>query len=42
MLFVDEDPERAWKELAPYFLRELQEYSSWKQDGVPRPETCLG
>ena len=23
--------------VAPYFLRELQEYSSWKQEGVPRP-----
>jgi len=37
MLFVDEDPETAWDELAPYFLRELTEYSSWKQEGVPRP-----
>lgn len=37
MLFIDEDPERAWKELAPYFLRESHEYSSWKLEGVPRP-----
>jgi alkanesulfonate monooxygenase SsuD/methylene tetrahydromethanopterin reductase-like flavin-dependent oxidoreductase (luciferase family) len=37
MLIVDENPEAAWQELAPYFLRELQEYSSWKQEGVPRP-----
>ncbi len=37
MLFVDEDPERAWEELAPCFLRELQEYSRWKVEGVPRP-----
>lgn len=37
MLFVDRDPERAWRELAPYFLRELREYQSWKQEGVPRP-----
>jgi alkanesulfonate monooxygenase SsuD/methylene tetrahydromethanopterin reductase-like flavin-dependent oxidoreductase (luciferase family) len=37
MLFIDEHPEEAWEELAPYFLRELSEYSSWKQDGVPRP-----
>ena len=37
MLVVDEDPHAAWQELAPYFLRELQEYSSWKQEGVPRP-----
>jgi alkanesulfonate monooxygenase SsuD/methylene tetrahydromethanopterin reductase-like flavin-dependent oxidoreductase (luciferase family) len=37
MLFIDEDPERAWHELAPYFLRETQEYSDWKREGVPRP-----
>ena len=37
MLVVDEDPDTAWEELGPYFLRELSEYSSWKQDGVPRP-----
>ncbi len=37
MLVVDESPEDAWVELAPYFLRELQEYSEWKQEGVPRP-----
>jgi alkanesulfonate monooxygenase SsuD/methylene tetrahydromethanopterin reductase-like flavin-dependent oxidoreductase (luciferase family) len=37
MLFVDPDPESAWQELAPHFLRETQEYSQWKQEGVPRP-----
>lgn len=37
MLFVDADPERAWHELAPYLLRESQEYSAWKREGVPRP-----
>lgn len=37
MLFVDENPARAWEELGPYFLREMQEYSSWKMEGVPRP-----
>jgi len=37
MLFVDEDPESAWHELAPHFLRETQEYSTWKLEGVPRP-----
>jgi hypothetical protein len=37
MLIVDEDPERAWPELAPYLLNELREYSSWKREGVPRP-----
>ncbi len=37
MLFLDENPDQAWEELAPYFLRETQEYASWKVDGVPRP-----
>ncbi len=37
MIFIDEDPERAWQELAPYFLREGREYSDWKRAGVPRP-----
>ncbi len=37
MLVVEPDPERAWQELAPYYLRELQEYGSWKVEGVPRP-----
>jgi len=37
MLIVEEAPERAWPELAPYLRRELDEYSSWKLDSVPRP-----
>lgn len=37
MIFIDDDPERAWHELTPYFLRECREYSAWKLDGVPRP-----
>ncbi len=37
MVFVDEDPERAWRELAPFFLREAREYASWRREGVPRP-----
>lgn len=37
MLFVDEDPDQAWQTLGPYFLREMQEYSRWKVDGIPRP-----
>jgi alkanesulfonate monooxygenase SsuD/methylene tetrahydromethanopterin reductase-like flavin-dependent oxidoreductase (luciferase family) len=37
MLILDDDPERAWPELAPYLLHELREYGSWKQEGVPRP-----
>lgn len=37
MLVVEDDPETAWEELAPCFLRELREYAGWKQEGVPRP-----
>lgn len=37
MLFIEPDPEAAWADLAPCFLRETQEYSEWKQEGVPRP-----
>jgi alkanesulfonate monooxygenase SsuD/methylene tetrahydromethanopterin reductase-like flavin-dependent oxidoreductase (luciferase family) len=37
MLFIDEDPESAWQELAPHFLREAREYSSWKPEGVALP-----
>lgn len=37
MIFVEDDPEAAWSEWVPYFLRETQEYGSWKQDGTPRP-----
>jgi len=37
MTVVDPDPETAWEELAPYFLRELSEYSSWRRPEVPRP-----
>jgi alkanesulfonate monooxygenase SsuD/methylene tetrahydromethanopterin reductase-like flavin-dependent oxidoreductase (luciferase family) len=37
MLVIEDDPERAWDELAPYFLRELREYGSWKQDDIVRP-----
>ena len=37
MWVVEDDPDAAWPELAPCFLRELQEYSTWKQAGIPRP-----
>ncbi len=37
MLIVEPDPEQAWRELAPFMLRELQEYATWRRDGVPRP-----
>jgi len=37
MMVVEDDPETAWDELAPFYFRELREYSSWKLEGVPRP-----
>lgn len=37
ILFIDNDPERAWQEIGPYFLNEVREYSSWKQQGLLRP-----
>lgn len=36
MLFVDPDPESAWEELGPYFLREVDQYAMWARPGVPR------
>ncbi len=36
LLFIDEDPERAWEELGPYFLREMTQYSAWAKGGVAR------
>lgn len=41
MVFLDEDPERAWVELAPCFQREAREYASWRREGVPRPGEAL-
>lgn len=37
LLFVDEDPERAWAEIGHHFLNEVQEYNSWKRAGLARP-----
>lgn len=37
LLFIDENPERAWEELGPYLLSEAREYSSWRREGVERP-----
>ena len=37
LLFIDENPDRAWDELGPYLLNEAKEYSSWRRDGVERP-----
>jgi alkanesulfonate monooxygenase SsuD/methylene tetrahydromethanopterin reductase-like flavin-dependent oxidoreductase (luciferase family) len=36
LVFVDEDPDQAWRELGPYFLTEVEEYSSWARQGVER------
>lgn len=37
MIFIDENPEAAWQSIGPHFLREIQEYSDWRREGVPRP-----
>ncbi|MDX1736134.1 MAG: hypothetical protein R3228_17290, partial [Halioglobus sp.] len=37
VLFIHEEPDRAWDELGPYLLNEAVEYSSWKTRGVNRP-----
>jgi alkanesulfonate monooxygenase SsuD/methylene tetrahydromethanopterin reductase-like flavin-dependent oxidoreductase (luciferase family) len=34
--FIDENPDEAWAELGPYFLKESQQYSSWRRTGVER------
>jgi hypothetical protein len=37
VLFIDEDPERAWHELGRHFLVEAREYGSWHDDHMDRP-----
>lgn len=37
VLFIDEDPDAAWRELGEYFLVEAVEYGSWKEEGLQRP-----
>ncbi|MCZ6830264.1 MAG: LLM class flavin-dependent oxidoreductase [Gammaproteobacteria bacterium] len=37
VLFIDENPDRAWQELGEYFLVEAVEYRSWKEEGLQRP-----
>jgi alkanesulfonate monooxygenase SsuD/methylene tetrahydromethanopterin reductase-like flavin-dependent oxidoreductase (luciferase family) len=37
VLFIDENPDRAWQELGQYFLSEVIEYSSWSEPGLQRP-----
>jgi alkanesulfonate monooxygenase SsuD/methylene tetrahydromethanopterin reductase-like flavin-dependent oxidoreductase (luciferase family) len=34
--FIDENPDEAWATLGPYFLKESQQYSSWRRTGVER------
>ena len=34
--FIADDPEEAWAEVGPCFLRETEEYSSWARPGVQR------
>jgi alkanesulfonate monooxygenase SsuD/methylene tetrahydromethanopterin reductase-like flavin-dependent oxidoreductase (luciferase family) len=40
-VYVTEDPDRAWSELAPYLLHEVQTYDSW-QTGDQRSAVHLG
>lgn len=42
VLFLDEEPDRAWQELGGYLLNEVSEYSSWHRDGVHRPLELTG
>lgn len=35
-LFIDPDPEAAWEELGPYFLKEVTQYAEWTRAGVKR------
>lgn len=37
VLFIDEDPERAWRDLGDHFLTEAREYGSWHDDHMDRP-----
>lgn len=37
LVFIDEDPERAWNEIGPCLLAEAAEYGSWAREGVDRP-----
>ena len=34
--FIDKDPDEAWATLGRYFLKESQQYSSWRRTGVER------
>jgi alkanesulfonate monooxygenase SsuD/methylene tetrahydromethanopterin reductase-like flavin-dependent oxidoreductase (luciferase family) len=41
MLFIDHDPEAAWRELGPCFLQEAGQYSTWTTGGIARPYESL-
>ena len=34
--FLADGPNEAWATLAPYFLKESQQYSSWRRTGMER------
>lgn len=36
LIFIDENPDKAWPEIGPYALREVNQYSSWARGGVDR------
>ena len=37
VLFLDEDPESAWKDIGSYFLNEATEYGRWGTEDLERP-----
>jgi hypothetical protein len=37
ILFIADDPDRAWQELGHHFLNEALEYSSWSPENLKRP-----
>ena len=42
VLFIDENPDRAWQELGAHFLCEVEEYNSWSEPGLQRPFEMSG
>jgi alkanesulfonate monooxygenase SsuD/methylene tetrahydromethanopterin reductase-like flavin-dependent oxidoreductase (luciferase family) len=36
LLYIAEDPDRAWAEIGPWLLREAEEYALWARGGVER------
>ncbi len=37
VLFLDENPDSAWKEIGHHFLSESVEYGRWQEQGLQRP-----